>query len=104
MEAPTRRRCKRFCVIPGNVAKKITYLQNSRRALKIVGLEGYESQLAASLAYGHRRLLEIARAIVSSPKLLLLDEPAAGFNISEAANLVRLIRADQRERDHGGAG
>jgi branched-chain amino acid transport system ATP-binding protein len=67
-------------------------LQNSRRALKTVGLEGYESQLAASLAYGHRRLLEIARAIVSSPKLLLLDEPAAGLNIREAANLVQLIQ------------
>jgi branched-chain amino acid transport system ATP-binding protein len=63
----------------------------SRRALSLVGLEKYESQVAASLAYGHRRLLEIARAIVSSPKLLLLDEPAAGLNMNEAANLVRLI-------------
>ena len=70
----------------------------SRRVLSIVGLEKYESKVAASLAYGHRRLLEIARAIVSSPKLLLLDEPAAGLNMNEAANLVRLIERISAER------
>lgn len=70
----------------------------SCRALSIVGLDKYESHVAASLAYGHRRLLEIARAIVSSPKLLLLDEPAAGLNMNEAANLVRLIERISAER------
>lgn len=66
-------------------------VEASRRALAIAGLEQYGTQIAASLSYGHRRLLEIARAIVSSPKLLLLDEPAAGLNMAEASNLVRLI-------------
>jgi len=77
---------------PGQRREEVRIVEASRRALTIVGLEDYGSQMAASLAYGHRRLLEIARAIVSSPKLLLLDEPAAGLNIAEAANLVRLIQ------------
>jgi branched-chain amino acid transport system ATP-binding protein len=77
---------------PGQRREEVRIVEESRRALTIVGLEDYGPQKAASLPYGHRRLLEIARAIVSSPKLLLLDEPAAGLNMAEAANLVRLIQ------------
>jgi branched-chain amino acid transport system ATP-binding protein len=61
-------------------------------ALGTVGLSAHRDRPAAALAYGHRRLLEIARAIVAKPVLLLLDEPAAGLNHSEAASLVDLIR------------
>ena len=82
----------------GQRREEIRIAEASCRALMIVGLEKYELQVATSLAYGHRRLLEIARAIVSSPKLLLLDEPAAGLNMSEAANLVRLIERISAER------
>ena len=61
-------------------------------ALTVVGLQDQAETNAGSLAYGHRRLLEIARAIVAKPKILLLDEPAAGLNPTEAGNLVELIR------------
>jgi branched-chain amino acid transport system ATP-binding protein len=67
-------------------------------ALEFVGLGQYSDVVAGSLAYGHRRLLEIARAIVARPALLLLDEPAAGLNATEATNLSALIH---RIRTHG---
>jgi ABC-type branched-subunit amino acid transport system ATPase component len=62
------------------------------RALEFVGLAAHQDMVAATLPYGHRRLLEIARAIVAQPALLLLDEPAAGLNRTEAASLSGLIR------------
>jgi branched-chain amino acid transport system ATP-binding protein len=66
--------------------------RESLAALEIVGLANQADRPASALAYGHRRLLEIARAIVARPILLLLDEPAAGVNPSEAEALVALIR------------
>jgi ABC-type branched-subunit amino acid transport system ATPase component len=60
--------------------------------LRFVGLGPYASQKANSLAFGHQRLLEIARALASAPRLLLLDEPAAGLNSSELDFLMDLIR------------
>ena len=66
--------------------------------LHFVGLAGLAQARADSLAYGHRRLLEIARAIVARPALLLLDEPAAGLNVTEAAHVSDLIA---RIRDDG---
>lgn len=61
--------------------------------LKLVGLENYAKFPAGSLAYGQQRLLEIARALASNPKLLLLDEPAAGMNTTEKFELNERIRA-----------
>jgi branched-chain amino acid transport system ATP-binding protein len=66
--------------------------RDSLTALETVGLADQADRPASALAYGHRRLLEIARAIVASPTLLLLDEPAAGLNPTEADALVALIR------------
>jgi branched-chain amino acid transport system ATP-binding protein len=66
--------------------------------LAFVGLAGRHNELARNLAYGEQRRLEIARALASEPKLLLLDEPAAGMNPSETADLMQLIR---RTRDRG---
>jgi branched-chain amino acid transport system ATP-binding protein len=62
-------------------------------ALDLVGLRDSPEQQAGSLPYGHQRLLEIARAIVARPKVLLLDEPAAGLNSVESRRLVGLIRS-----------
>ncbi len=64
----------------------------ARGALEFVGLAAQARVAAAKLPYGHRRLLEIARAMVAQPALLLLDEPAAGLNQTEAASLSGLIR------------
>jgi ABC-type branched-subunit amino acid transport system ATPase component len=65
--------------------------------LQFVGLGPYANQRASSLAFGHQRLLEIARALASAPKLLLLDEPAAGLNSSELDFLMELIRRIREE-------
>ncbi len=60
-------------------------------ALRFVGLEHRTFDLASALAYGEQRRLEIARALVARPHLLLLDEPAAGMNPQESARLMDLI-------------
>jgi branched-chain amino acid transport system ATP-binding protein len=63
----------------------------AREALEFVGLADAAGQIAGSLPYGHQRLLEIARAIAGQPRLLLLDEPAAGLNNTEAGRMIALI-------------
>src|SRR5215813_4676043 len=69
--------------------------ERARDALDFVGLLGSANTVAGSLPYGHQRLLEIARAVVGKPKLILADEPAAGLNGAEAGQLVGLIRRIQ---------
>ncbi len=59
--------------------------------LKMVGLEEEKDELATSLPYGKQRRLEIARALATHPKLLLLDEPAAGMNPQETLELTQFI-------------
>ena len=66
--------------------------------LKFVGLDAETHLPADHLSYGHQRRLEIARALATRPRLLLLDEPAAGMNPSESDDLMRLIR---QIRDQG---
>jgi branched-chain amino acid transport system ATP-binding protein len=60
--------------------------------LEIFGLQQFHDANAKSLAYGDQRRLEIVRALATQPKLLLLDEPAAGMNPTEKAELTKLIR------------
>jgi branched-chain amino acid transport system ATP-binding protein len=67
--------------------------ERAMELLRFVGLEHSAHTYARNLAYGHQRRLEIARAMASQPKLLILDEPAAGMNPKEKADLVMLIRA-----------
>lgn len=60
--------------------------------LEVVGLQDKVNERAGSLPYGHQRKLEIARAMALNPKLLLLDEPAAGMNAEESLELVSFVR------------
>jgi len=61
--------------------------------LEIMGLSQYAHERSVNLSYGNQRKLEIARALVTKPRLLLLDEPAAGMNPAETQELLRLIRS-----------
>jgi branched-chain amino acid transport system ATP-binding protein len=70
----------------------------ARELLDLVGLKRYYD-LSANLAYGDQRRLEIARALASDPKLLLLDEPTAGMNPQESEELRGLMETLRRERD-----
>jgi branched-chain amino acid transport system ATP-binding protein len=63
----------------------------SRELLSVLGLRLRERELAKNLPYGEQRRLEIARALIAEPKLLLLDEPAAGMNPGEVSRLMELI-------------
>ena len=67
-------------------------LEEARRLLNYVGLKGLGDQLARNLPYGAQRRLEIARALASKPKVLLLDEPTAGMNPNESAEMVHFVR------------
>ena len=69
------------------------------RLLRFVGLAGYGDQTARNLPYGAQRRLEIARALASKPALLLLDEPTAGMNPIETAEMMRFIRRLRDELD-----
>ena len=62
------------------------------KLLEIFDLDGLANEFSTSLPYGSQRRLEIARALATEPKLLLLDEPAAGMNPQESLDLMRLIR------------
>ncbi len=67
--------------------------------LQLVGLEDERDELATSLPYGKQRKLEIARALATQPKLLLLDEPAAGMNPQETEELTAFIHQIRKQFD-----
>lgn len=67
--------------------------QTAMELLEFVGLKGREDVQANVLPYGQQRLLEVARALAAQPKLLLLDEPAAGLNHAETQHLAEVISA-----------
>lgn len=73
-------------------------MEKAHELLKFIGLDHRALQMAKNLPYGDQRRLEIARALALNPKVLLLDEPAAGFNPQEKVELGELIR---RIRDRG---
>ena len=81
-----------FLRTPGQRKRERAAREEALKILKSVGLETQAEQLAGSLPYGAQRRLEIARALATKPKLLLLDEPGAGMNPAETAELMDLIR------------
>ena len=75
-----------------NRAEEKRMREEAMEMLRVVGLEGAANEKATSLPYGQQRRLEIARALATMPKLLLLDEPAAGMNPQETDELGAFIR------------
>lgn len=86
-------------IVPGKAATR----QNAERketameCLTFVGLDAEAENLAKNLPYGKQRLLEIARAMAMSPRIILLDEPAAGMNPAETAELVSMVKKIRAE-------
>ena len=82
---------------PAQHREERTVVEEGYCVLERVGLREQAAIPAGLLAYGHRRLLEVARALIGRPRLLLLDEPCAGLNSSEAHKFVRLIQSIQND-------
>ena len=76
---------------PGSRHGENEILEKSRAILELVGLDEFANVTAQNLAHGHKRILGIAIALASEPKLLLLDEPLGGMNGEEVSETVRLI-------------
>jgi branched-chain amino acid transport system ATP-binding protein len=84
--------------LPWTLKEERLAQEEALRLLRLVGLEDDAEAHAADLPHGHRRLLEIARAMATGPRLMLLDEPAAGLNPAESAQLAEAL---YRIRDGG---
>lgn len=78
--------------LPGHFSTEKKMLARANELLDIFGLSDEAEALACNLPYGKQRKLEIARALATSPKLLLLDEPAAGMNPNETKELMETVR------------
>jgi branched-chain amino acid transport system permease protein len=96
--------CRLRASVPGAVLRPASVVTEEARArerarelLAFIGLEGKEHDVARNLPYGDQRRLEIARALATEPRLLLLDEPTAGMNPRETENLTALIGSLRRE-------
>ena len=83
--------------LPSHFKGEAKMEEESLAFLKIFGLDVYKDELAKNLPYGMQRRLEIARALAAGPKLLLLDEPAAGMNPQETHDLMELIAFIRKE-------
>lgn len=83
--------------LPSHFKGEAKMEEESLSFLKIFGLDVYKDELAKNLPYGMQRRLEIARALAAGPKLLLLDEPAAGMNPQETHDLMGLISFIRKE-------
>ena len=85
--------------LPGHFRVEREMREHARKILQVFGLEEERNALACNLPYGQQRKLEIARALATNPKLILLDEPAAGMNPQETADLVRIVKKIRDEFD-----
>lgn len=85
--------------LPSHFKCEKSMRERAKEILKIVGLYEERNNLSCNLPYGKQRKLEIARALATNPKLLCLDEPAAGMNPHETADLMEIIRRIRNEFD-----
>ena len=85
--------------LPGHYKTEEAMREKAKEILRIFGLEEERNNLACNLPYGKQRKLEIARALATNPKLLLLDEPAAGMNPQETDDLMHIVRRIRDEFD-----
>ncbi len=85
--------------LPRHFDTEVRMRARAKEILRIFGLEDQRNNLACNLPYGKQRKLEIARALATNPKLLLLDEPAAGMNPNETADLMEIVRKIRDEFD-----
>jgi branched-chain amino acid transport system ATP-binding protein len=83
---------KALLLTPGFLAEERELTQQAEHLLEVMGLSHRRDEEARNLPYGEQRRLEIARALGTRPRVLLLDEPAAGMNTREKADLMVLIR------------
>jgi branched-chain amino acid transport system ATP-binding protein len=77
--------------LPGERREEREVTERARQLLEFVGIGRQANSYARNLAYGQQRRLEIARALATNPRLLLLDEPAAGFTPQEKVGLMQLV-------------
>lgn len=78
--------------LPFQKREEVAALAEAHAELAFTGIERYADQVAENLSYGNQRLLEVARALASKPRFIILDEPAGGMNDFETAALIRIIR------------
>ena len=85
--------------LPAHFRTEKAMRKRAKEILEIVGLLEERNNLSCNLPYGKQRKLEIARALATNPKLLCLDEPAAGMNPQETADLMDIVRRIRDEYD-----
>ncbi|MBW1802260.1 MAG: ABC transporter ATP-binding protein [Deltaproteobacteria bacterium] len=89
---------KRILHTPSALKEESAFRQRALEILEFMGMASLKDELAANLPHGYQRILGIAMALATNPRLLLLDEPATGMNPNETENMIRLIR---QIRDRG---
>jgi branched-chain amino acid transport system ATP-binding protein len=85
--------------LPAHFKTEKAMRARAKEILGVVGLEEERNNLSCNLPYGKQRKLEIARALATNPKLLCLDEPAAGMNPHETEDLINIVRRIRDEYD-----
>ena len=83
--------------LPSQQKEEKAAIERAMKELAFVGLDAQHAMQAQNLSYGNQRLLEIARALATNPKLLILDEPAGGMNDRETSALIGLIEAIKQQ-------